>query len=332
VIISAVEDKVTIVRRTLLPSTMIGSLLVAIALAASSAVAQDAVPSHFANNLESCIAASQPLNGCLNSTLEELRTAMSIGIPGLNVKKMEPLEIPQLDFNNKDPAGIPLLTLNFSTSFRNVVVRGLSTFHTNEISADVNRRVIYMSLTLPRLYINGLYRASGIIGFFHVAGDGSFESVLEGVTGKGHARIVPVTKPDGQTRISITDTNLDFNIDKSNLKLQSSKDRDLFEAVSGFINSNSNILIEQLKPEIKTRMKVMMERVLNDAFSNIPADDVLKHFHDTPPQLRSARTLFPNDPQPPQFHPPPQLYPQLQPQPQPQNFGRTGFFSRRWNL
>lgn len=137
--------------------------------------------------------------------------------------------------------------------------------------------MIFMSLTVPRLTITGKYRAAGIIGFFRITGEGSFDSQLDGVTGEGHARIVPVTKRDGQTRISIADTNLDFNIARSNLVLTSDKNRDLFEAVSGFINANSDILINQLKPEIKTRMKVMVERVLNDAFRKIPAENVLKH-------------------------------------------------------
>ncbi len=205
-------------------------------------------------------------------------------------------------------------------------MRGLSTFHTNDINADIARRVIYMSMTVPRLFISGLYRASGIIGFFHVAGDGSFESILEGVTGQGNARIVPVTQPDGTARISITDTNLDFSIARSNLKLKSNENRDLFEAVSGFINANSDILIEQLKPEIKNRMKVMVERVLNEAFAKIPANDVLKHFdvrphpvpgggpvNRPPPPVRSTRTLLTQ----PGLVPPP---------PKPQG-GR--FFSRR---
>ena len=158
-----------------------------------------------------------------------------------------------------------------------VVTRGLSSFHTNDINADLNRRVIFMSLTVPRLTITGKYRAAGIIGFFRITGEGSFDSQLDGVTGEGHARIVPVTKRNGETRISIADTNLDFNIARSNLVLKSDQNRDLFEAVSGFINANSDILINQLKPEIKTRMKVMVERTLNAAFKKIPAEKVLRH-------------------------------------------------------
>ncbi len=93
--------------------------LVALLLAASAAVGQEA---EFANNLEKCVVANRPLNTCLNNTLEELRTSMAHGIPSLNVHRMEPLEIPLLDFTNKDPpkGGIPLLALNISTQFRNV--------------------------------------------------------------------------------------------------------------------------------------------------------------------------------------------------------------------
>jgi hypothetical protein len=95
------------------------AFLAFVALALSSVGGQVA---DFSSNLESCVAASVPLNTCLNNTLEELRTSMAHGIPALNVRRMEPLEIPLLDFSNKDPTpgGIPLLTLNISTQFRNV--------------------------------------------------------------------------------------------------------------------------------------------------------------------------------------------------------------------
>ena len=190
-----------------------------------------------------------------------------------------------------------------------MVTRGLSSFHTNDINADLARRVIFMSLTVPRLTITGQYRAAGIIGFFRITGEGAFDSQLDGVTGEGHARIVPVTKGDGQTRISIADTNLDFNIARSNLVLTSDKNRDLFEAVSGFINANSDILINQLKPEIKVRMKVMVERVLNDAFRKIPAENILKHL-DVPGLVaqqgpRSTRGSAGVSPSSQHFAPPP---------------------------
>ena len=77
--------------------------------------------SDFANNFESCVTSSVPLNTCLNNTLEELRVFMPTGIPSINVQKMEPLEIPMLDFSNKKREGaLNLLPLNVSVQFRNV--------------------------------------------------------------------------------------------------------------------------------------------------------------------------------------------------------------------
>ena len=76
----------------------------------------------FANNFESCVTTNNvPLNTCLNNTLEELRAFMPTGIPSINVQKMEPLEIPMLDFSNKKREGaLNLLPLNVSVQFRNV--------------------------------------------------------------------------------------------------------------------------------------------------------------------------------------------------------------------
>ena len=75
----------------------------------------------FANNFEACVTGNVPLNNCLNNTLEELRIFMPSGIPSINVQKMEPLEIPMLDFSNKKREGaLNLLPLNVSVQFRNV--------------------------------------------------------------------------------------------------------------------------------------------------------------------------------------------------------------------
>ena len=75
----------------------------------------------FANNFEGCVTGGVPLNTCLNNTLEELRVFMPTGIPSINVQKMEPLEIPMLDFSNKKREGaLNILPLNVSVQFRNV--------------------------------------------------------------------------------------------------------------------------------------------------------------------------------------------------------------------
>ena len=53
----------------------------------------------FADNLSKCVAAERDIDECLGETLEELRGHMHVGIPELNLRKTEPLEIPYLEFN-----------------------------------------------------------------------------------------------------------------------------------------------------------------------------------------------------------------------------------------
>ena len=122
-----------------------------------------------------------------------------------------------------------------------------------------------------------MYSAFGTLAFFSLDGSGIFEAVLEGVTGAGTAKIVPVTTRDGETRLTIQDTNLDFTIRRSNIRLDSNENKELVRAIGGFINDNSGLLIEQVKPEIKVRMKAMVEKVLNDAFSKLPASGLLSN-------------------------------------------------------
>ena len=116
-------------------------LSVAAAVACSVLCLAVAVPgslgqnTDFANNFETCVTNSVPLNTCLNNTLEELRVYMPTGIPSINVQKMEPLEIPMLDFSNKKREGaLNILPLNVSVQFRNV--SGLSLFSDSELMLE----------------------------------------------------------------------------------------------------------------------------------------------------------------------------------------------------
>ena len=116
-------------------------LSVAAAVACSVLCLAVAVPgslgqnTDFANNFETCVTNSVPLNTCLNNTLEELRVYMPTGIPSINVQKMEPLEIPMLDFSNKKREGaLNILPLNVSVQFRNV--SGLSLVSDSELMLE----------------------------------------------------------------------------------------------------------------------------------------------------------------------------------------------------
>ena len=57
-------------------------------------------PANFANNLATCVA-NKDINICLRETLDDLRSLMPIGIPELGLRRSEPFEIDNLEFNSE---------------------------------------------------------------------------------------------------------------------------------------------------------------------------------------------------------------------------------------
>lgn len=244
----------------------------------------------FANNLLSCVA-NDPINTCLGATLEDLRSLMPTGIPELGLRPTEPLKIENIEFKTRPN----IVGVQIESEFSNVIVRHLSKFITNRIDADLEKRTLFISLTVPMVKIRGNYRVNGNVFVFQISGNGPFQATLNGVTGVGSAAIEPVGPP-GNQKLSIKRTNIDFDIASANVQMENPFDGrapGVARTVNDFINQNSGLIINEVKPQIRDQVTQLVESVMNDAFSKLPADDFLKHL---PPHLV---------PQVPRARPPP---------------------------
>ena len=110
------------------------------------------------------------------------------------------------------------------------------------------------------------------------------------MTGVGSAAIEPVGPP-GNQKLSIKRTNIDFDIASVNVQMENLFDGrapHVARTVNDFINQNSGLIINEVKPQIRDQVTQLVESVMNDAFSKLPADDFLKHLP-LPPQVPRAR-------------------------------------------
>lgn len=158
-----------------------------------------------------------------------------------------------------------------------MIVRHLSNFQTNRISADLEKRTLFISLTVPRITIRGNYRVDGNVFVIQIAGNGPFQATLSGVTGVGSAAIDPVG-PLGNQKLSIKRTNIDFDIASAHVELDNLFDGrapGVSKMVNDFINQNSGLIINEVKPQIREQVTTLVQSVMNDAFSKLPADDFL---------------------------------------------------------
>jgi hypothetical protein len=114
-----------------------------------------------------------------------------------------------------------------------------------------------------------------------------FQATLSGVTGVGSAAIEPVGPP-GNKKLSIKRTNIDFDIASAQVQLDNLFDGRapaVAKTVNDFINQNSGLIINEVKPQIREQVTGLVQSVMNDAFSQLPADDFLEQL---PLELRSV--------------------------------------------
>ena len=94
----------------------------------------------------------------------------------------------------------------------------------------------------------------------------------------GSAAIEPVG-PAGNKKLSIKRTNIDFDIASAQVQLDNLFDGRapaVAKTVNDFINQNSGLIINEVKPQIREQVTVLVQSVMNDAFSQLPADDFLE--------------------------------------------------------
>ncbi len=112
------------------------------------------------------------------------------------------------------------------------------------------------------------------------------------MTGVGSAAIEPVGPP-GNQKLSVKRTNIDFDIASAQVQLDNLFDGRapaVAKTVNDFINQNSGLIINEVKPQIREQVTTLVESVMNDAFSKLPADDFLQQL---PPALRARVPVGP---------------------------------------
>ena len=171
-------------------------------------------------------------------------------------------------------------------------MEGLSKFETRELNADIDRKQLSIALTVPLIRIRGFYKANGKVLVVNIAGNGPFTCNLYNMVGSGFARIVPVTDArSGNRSLTIQDTNLDFDIGSLNVHLDNLFDGKLpvlSNTVNEFLNANSKVIVDEVKPQIKLEVTRLVESVLNEAFSKLPVEEFLNQLQQVPRQQRET--------------------------------------------
>lgn len=234
--------------------------------------------SDFADSLAVCSAVRE-LNLCLRETLEDLRPLMKVGIPALGLAVAEPMSVEAITFQQGGNPGLPS-PVTIRSTFTNVVVEGLSTFRTDYIDANPDTQTLRIGLTVPVMDISGLYQINGEVFILPLEGSGSFTTKMLDVTAEGFSSILPVEGTQGGQVLQVADSNLDFKIGKVIIHMNNlfnGENELLASTVNKFLNDHGQEVLKEVKPAIRDQLKDLVTRVMNDAFSSLPADQLLNN-------------------------------------------------------
>merc|ERR1719431_29613 len=153
-----------------------------------------------------------------------------------------------------------------------------------------------IGLTVPVMDITGLYQINGEVFILPLEGSGSFSTKMFDVTAEGFSSILPVENPEGKQVLQVVDSNLDFKIGKVIIHMNNlfnGENELLANTVNKFLNDHGQEVLKEVKPAIRDQLKELVTRVMNDAFSSLPADKLLNNLNRSARSGQSERPLAP---------------------------------------
>jgi len=130
--------------------------------------------------------------------------------------------------------------------------------------------------------IDGFYQINGEVFILPLEGSGTFTTKMSGVTATGSSNIVPVQSPDGTQVIRVENTNIDFQIGDVFIRMENlfnGENKLLADTVNNFLNDHGQDVLSEVRPEISRQLEDLVTRVMNDAFSELPADNLLNNLN-----------------------------------------------------
>ncbi|KAF4528885.1 hypothetical protein B566_EDAN017378, partial [Ephemera danica] len=181
--------------------------------------------------LLSCNKTSPDVDSCIRDSFNHLRHYLAKGIPELNMKPIEPLNIEHMTMENGQGS------VRVRALFSNMTVLGAGNFSTVSVKSDLGRLRIDLGLRIPRITATGRYEVTDDI------------TAVVQLHGRSEER-------DGEKFMNTEKLGVDFHLGG--------------EAMNHFLNENANEIIDEMKPAASMAIARHFRGFLNQAFLQIP--------------------------------------------------------------
>ncbi|XP_063224887.1 uncharacterized protein LOC134532380 [Bacillus rossius redtenbacheri] len=207
------------------------------------------------------------INSCVKRAFNHLRPYLRVGIPEISVPPIDPLLMPRLSMENGNGA------VRVRAVFGNITTRGGSNYTVTSVKADVQNYWIDMGLQIPRLESAGNYEVTGNVLLFPVRSQGDFWAVFHDVAAVVKLRGKEV-EAGGRKYMKVDKLLSDFSVGRSRFRVRDHLNHNnvLGQAMNHFLNQNSDVIIEEMKPAASRSISSHFKDFMNTAFLKVPID------------------------------------------------------------
>nr|NP_001246919.1 juvenile hormone binding protein 2, isoform C [Drosophila melanogaster]ADC27623.1 MIP17270p [Drosophila melanogaster]AFH06238.1 juvenile hormone binding protein 2, isoform C [Drosophila melanogaster] len=159
--------------------------------------------------------------------------------------------------------------------FRNIQAYGVSNITVTNIRSDLDSLQFQLTCEIPRIRVKAQYRSTGVLILVKASGAGDYWGEYEGVKAKIYFKAVANEGPDGRTYLTTDSVKMDFNVKEIQMGVDNIANGNtvIQAALNLFINSNSQELLKEMKPALRTKLTLVIRNFMDRIFAKIPLDE-----------------------------------------------------------
>ncbi|XP_066598491.1 protein takeout-like [Prorops nasuta] len=219
--------------------------------------------------IEPCTRSDPNLEGCLARSANVLSQHFRHGLPQLGYPEVEPIILDEVHISlGGGPDG-------YKAQFKNVTARGVSALRVTGLRTRITEDEVQLQLALsiPKIRAQAKYRSSGTLILVQASGAGDYWGEYEGVKAKVFIRAKPFML-EGRRYLRLQQLKMDFSVQGIKMGVENVHDGNtiLQAALNLFINSNSQELLKEMKPDLRRKLVQVMTVFVENLFGQVPYD------------------------------------------------------------
>ncbi|XP_029044747.2 protein takeout [Osmia bicornis bicornis] len=219
--------------------------------------------------LEPCSRRDQNVESCLARSVNVLTEHFRHGLPQLGYPEVEPIILDELHISvGGGPEG-------YRAQFKNITARGVSSLRITGLRTRISEDEVQLQLALsiPKIRAAAKYRSSGTLLLVKASGAGDYWGEYESVKAKVFIRARPFFY-QGRDYLRLQQLKMDFSVQNIKMGVENIRDSNaiIIAALNLFINTNSQELLKEMKPDLRRKLVQVMSTFVEKIFAQVPYD------------------------------------------------------------